>query len=82
MWGPHVGERKREELRVPFRGEVSGLRVGWFGGFWAGPVPGSAQWLPFSPFFLFKLFSFLFSGLSYNFFILAPNELKPNSKFF
>jgi hypothetical protein len=33
-------------------------------------------------FFLFKTFSFLFSGLSYNFFILAPNELKPIFKFF
>jgi hypothetical protein len=55
--------------------------AGWLGGCWAGPSrvgPVAAL----SLFFLFKTLSFLFSGLSYNFFILAPNELKPVSKFF
>jgi hypothetical protein len=63
-------KRKREE-------GVCGLArrlLGW-------SFPGRPSSCPFS-FFLFKTFSFLFSGLSYNFFILAPNELKPVSKFF
>jgi hypothetical protein len=55
--------------------------VGWFGGFWAGPVPGSAQWLPFS-FFLFWFFFFLFSVLLHIFCILNPNDFKPKAEVF
>jgi hypothetical protein len=57
-----------------------GLVAGWLSGCWAGPSRvGPVAVLSL---FLKKPFSFLFSGFSYNFFILAPNELKPIFKFF
>jgi hypothetical protein len=66
-----VTERKRREfrgeegadVRVPSVGEREGVgELGWSGGYWAGPVPGSAQWLPFSFFCseTFSIFCFLF----------------------
>jgi hypothetical protein len=51
-------KRKRKERRAKRGGRT---RVGWFGGCWAGPVPGSAQWLPFPFFICSGSFSFLFS---------------------
>jgi hypothetical protein len=52
-------KRKREKEKGEEERGRGGktARLGWFGGFWAGPVPGSAQWLPFS-FFCSGSFSF------------------------
>jgi hypothetical protein len=55
--------------------------AGRFGGCWAGPSRVGPV-VALSLFFLFKTFSFLFSGLSYNFFILKPNDFKPKCKIF
>jgi hypothetical protein len=59
---PDSGSRSsaKKKLKKKIKGKGEGergrggkrARLGWFGGFWAGPIPGSAQWLPFS-FFLF-----------------------------
>jgi hypothetical protein len=55
-------KRKREKEKGEEERGRGGktARLGWFGGFWAGPVPGSAQRLPFSFFFVLVLFHFLF----------------------
>jgi hypothetical protein len=53
---------------------------------WLGCAEGPAGWAGLSPvgqiFFCFSIFLFLFSYFFHNFCILAPNELKPLSKFF
>jgi hypothetical protein len=53
---------------------------------WLGCAEGPAGWAGLSPvgqfFFCFSIFVFLFSYFFHNFCILAPNELKPLSKFF
>jgi hypothetical protein len=58
-----------------------GLR-GWGGeGAWmAGRLGQAVVWWP--SFFSFILFSFSISCFFHNFFKIAPNELKPISKFF
>jgi hypothetical protein len=47
---------------------------------------GPPRWAGVGPvgqiFFSFSIFLFLFSYFFHNFYILAPNELKPVSKFF
>jgi hypothetical protein len=85
-----VTERKRREfrgeegadVRVPVAGgegrEMSG--VGWFGADWAGWVPGVAQWLPFSFFFVLSPFLFSVFYFFHRFGILHPNKVKPISK--
>jgi hypothetical protein len=57
-----------------WRAWAAGAR-GWLDGPGRGPV---AEFL----FFFFILFSFSISGFFHNFFKIAPNELKPISKFF
>jgi hypothetical protein len=59
--GETVGEDEanRWALSIKEREREKGMRG------WAGPVLRSAQWLPF----FVITFSFLFSGLLYNFFI-------------
>jgi hypothetical protein len=75
-------EKEKEKERKPER-ERGASWVGWPG--WAvallGPGRGPVGW-SFSFFFCSFFYSFLFCDLSCNFYILAPYELKPSSKFF
>jgi hypothetical protein len=76
-WVPAVSvKEKKIKKRQKEREGRRGPRVGWFGGFWAGPVPGSAQWLPFS-FFCSSSFSFLFSYFFLQICKFDSNQAKP-----
>jgi hypothetical protein len=72
--GAHLSACKEKEKKE----EQREGGAGWFGGSWAGSVPGSAQRLPFS-FFCSSSFSFLFSYSFCNFCKNASNQLKPLS---
>jgi hypothetical protein len=71
-------EKKKKRERKRF-GCARCWASGWLGSFWAGPIPGSAQRLPFSNFFVLKLSHFLFLLFFCRFCIMHPNKVKPLS---